>query len=66
MGKSQDDIAEDETKRLQRRLNDTASIMRNQALNSSYMQDLDSGRSSSLPKEFISYRKKADENPYTR
>ena len=55
-------IEEEEKQRLRRKQTDTASVLRNEALNGSYMQDLMKDRPSSIPREFISFRKAADEN----
>lgn len=40
--------------------------MKNEALNGSYMQDALKDRPSSIPRDFISFRKAADENQFSR
>lgn len=65
-GKTSDMIEEEEKQRLRRKQTDTASVMKTLALNSSYYQDVAKDRPSSIPREFISFRNKADENQFSR
>ena len=62
IGKTTDMIEQEAMEKQKRNHSKTASILRNEALNSSYMNDIDKERPTSVPREFISFRRAADEN----
>lgn len=63
---TQDDIRATEQMRDERKCNDPAFKLKNQALYGSFMLDAEKGRSMDVPREFASYRKDVNENKWSR
>ena len=63
---TQEETEAKERQRFERRTNDQAFQLKNKAFYGSYMMDAEKGRDMSVPKEFQSYRKDANENRWNR
>lgn len=63
---TQDEIFAKEQLRNERKFNDPAFKLKNQAFYGSYMMDADKGRNADVPREFASYRKDTLDNKWNR